>query len=878
MRKDDAIGKLSATLEAPPSGGASPSGSEPGATRFVAGALVGGRYELVEQLGRGAHGAVFRANDRHADTQVALKILTDLRDDYLALLRRELSAARRITHRGVVRMFDLVEIDGGWALSMELVEGRSLDAEIAEGRASPVRLARLAELLAEALAAAHDAGVVHRDLKPQNILVRADGAPVITDFGVSRVTGSALATTAGPTRSTGADVKLTVEGSLLGTPLYMAPEQLDGQTAVGPAVDVYAYGLILFEAATGLIPHDAETLGELHARRLTEAAPSLAAERPDLPPELCAVIQRCLATDPLERFSDGGAISVMLHPPSPRARAERRSLRLWPLGALVSVVGLGVAAWAALRQPAIPQVQSAAPPPSSSESSSAPPMNLALTNARRVTFGPLCEEYPTFFPDGTRLVFDLTEGVKSHLVELDLETGTQKRLTTSPLWDFGATVSPDGTQVVFMRMSGKATVAALLDVATGAVKELEPTELRPTFSTDGRAVWLGPRAKARRIDVATGNVTRELTAPDHTTVSRVLDLDQDRMIGLLRSGVDLTQGEVGVFDARSGEWTRSGPTSYTDVLTRAPDGRRFFFTSTESRLGVWAGAFSDMPRPAALSRLRTGFDISRDGKRAAWSTCGGALSLVAIEDGRFRPIIEGTKEWSDPDATYLEDGRMVQLSDRQEDTSALWITPPTGGPASPLSLGGVIIRELSSQGTRVVAATNEGLRLLDLAKVGAPVVLTASGEDRGPTFDRNGDVVFYRTDETMYRVSRSGGEARRIDAEGHAPTASSHEDLLVFVAKDERSLLASGARGVHPFGQGLPSGTYFQPEFSPDGTKLAVILDKTQLLVLNVKTQRVERTIKLERGSLVRPVFTPGGVLHAVGADWIGDVWVAELE
>ena len=130
-------------------------------------------------------------------------------------------------------------------------------------------------------------------------------------------------------------------------------------------------------------------------------------------------------------------------------------------------------------------------------------MNLALTNARRVTFGPLCEEYPTFFPDGTRLVFDLTEGVKSHLVELDLETGTQKRLTTSPLWDFGATVSPDGTQVVFMRMSGKATVAALLDVATGAVKELEPTELRPTFSTDGRAVWLGPRAKARRIDVST---------------------------------------------------------------------------------------------------------------------------------------------------------------------------------------------------------------------------------------------------------------------------------------------------------------------------------------------------------------------------------------
>jgi tetratricopeptide (TPR) repeat protein len=295
----------------------------PDAGQAEVGGVLGDRYELLAELGRGAEGVVFRARDRKADTIVALKLL-GASGARLDRFRRELQLARMVTHPGVVRIYDLVEIAGGFALSMELVDGESLETRLA--REPPLTAAEVTELardLAGSLAAAHAAGVTHRDLKPANILLRAGTKrAVVTDFGVSRLS-EALSVPASSGASPAAP-HLTREGALVGTPLYMAPEQLRGSTRVGPSADVYAFGLIVFESATRTRPHVGNSVAELLALRDAATTPKLARVRPDLDPRLCAAVDRCLSPDKAARFEDGRALS--------QALAPRESLwkRAWP--------------------------------------------------------------------------------------------------------------------------------------------------------------------------------------------------------------------------------------------------------------------------------------------------------------------------------------------------------------------------------------------------------------------------------------------------------------------------------------------------------------------------------------------------------------------
>ncbi len=276
---------------------------------------IGARYEFLEELGRGAFGIVYRARDRTADEEVAIKVLDPGAASSPVLLRRvhrELKAARRVTHPGVVRIHDLIDLGDRLALSMELVRGQTLQARIDQaGRLDASALIALAKDLARGLAAAHRVGVIHRDLKPANIILRAsDGRAVITDFGISRL-GAEESEDARRSRSPEKDPARTQEGALAGTPLYMAPEQLAGGE-VGKAADVYSLGAVLFQSATGRAPHAARTVGELRERKLSEAASPLQGERPELPAPFCSLVDRCLARDVAARPSSGVELKAAL--------------------------------------------------------------------------------------------------------------------------------------------------------------------------------------------------------------------------------------------------------------------------------------------------------------------------------------------------------------------------------------------------------------------------------------------------------------------------------------------------------------------------------------------------------------------------------------
>lgn len=236
---------------------------------------------MGEEIARGAYGIVHRAADLHLRRDVALKTLRHRDDDPAAVERfeREARIAARLDHPGIVRVFGAGVDDGRPWIAFELVEGPPL-----RGPRPVDEARRILARVAEAVAHAHARGVVHRDLKPANILLGADG-PVVADFGIARAPD---------------EPRLTETGELLGTPAYMAPEQLRGEAGrVGPPADVWALGVILFELVTGRLPHDGGSFMELSARVLNDPAP----EAPGLDPALRVLLARCLAKFPEERPS-----------------------------------------------------------------------------------------------------------------------------------------------------------------------------------------------------------------------------------------------------------------------------------------------------------------------------------------------------------------------------------------------------------------------------------------------------------------------------------------------------------------------------------------------------------------------------------------------
>ncbi len=275
------------------------------------GALFAGRYRIEALLGRGGMGAVYRALDTLVGDLVALKTL-DLggapSDATVERFRREVRLARRITHPNVARTHDLGEAEGRHFLTMELIEGADLQSLLArEGRLHPSRALRIGLAIAEGLAAAHAAGVVHRDLKPANVLVERGGRVVLTDFGIARAEFDERAAhrTAGT----------------VGTPLYMAPEQLRGE-ATDARTDVYALGLVLFELLAGAEPFVGTTPIATALARLERPAPDLRTLAP-VDADLAALVAACLARAPEERPDDAAAVAARLRvhaigiPPTP---------------------------------------------------------------------------------------------------------------------------------------------------------------------------------------------------------------------------------------------------------------------------------------------------------------------------------------------------------------------------------------------------------------------------------------------------------------------------------------------------------------------------------------------------------------------------------
>ena len=255
------------------------------------GDVIAERYELLDVVGTGGMSSVYKAHDRLLERNVALKVLHPHfgdDDEYVERFRREARAVAQLSHPNIVTVIDRGEADGHQFIVFEYIDGENLKELV--GRTGPLPVRRAVELalaVADGLAFAHQHGLVHRDVKPQNVLINGDGEVKVTDFGIAR--------------SLDVEHGMTQTGTVLGTSNYLSPEQARGQP-VTPATDVYSLGIVLYELLTAEVPFPGENFVAVAMKHVNELPPDILERRPDVPMRMAAALERALEKDPAHRF------------------------------------------------------------------------------------------------------------------------------------------------------------------------------------------------------------------------------------------------------------------------------------------------------------------------------------------------------------------------------------------------------------------------------------------------------------------------------------------------------------------------------------------------------------------------------------------------
>ena len=379
-----------------------------------------GPYEIVAPLGAGGMGEVYRARDTRLERTVAIKVLPSHLNDNSELKQRFEREARTISglsHPHICSLYDIGQQDGIDFLVLEYLEGETLEQRLARGALPGDQVLRIGLQIADALDKAHRNGVVHRDLKPGNVMLTKSGAKLL-DFGLAK-SSEASPVAAALTELTAANRKLTTEGSLVGTFQYMAPEQLEGKEA-DSRTDIFAFGELLYEMATGRPAFQAKTKASLIAAILSTEPPPISAVQPMSPPALDRLVRTCLAKDPEERLQSARDLKLQLEwiadagsqagVPAPVVRKRhRREWGLMALAALSVLVAMAMG-WTLLRQPQPLVMRTYVTPPEN--------MNFFMAGSGS---GPVAVS-----PDGRRLVFAA------------MEANGKSLLWVRPLDSFGA--------------------------------------------------------------------------------------------------------------------------------------------------------------------------------------------------------------------------------------------------------------------------------------------------------------------------------------------------------------------------------------------------------------------------------------------------------
>ena len=663
------------------------------------------RYTVEHELGRGGMGTVYRAIDLRHDRPVALKLLHDVSSAVLGAerFRREIATAARLQHPHILPVFDSGEAAGRLWYTMPLVAGETLRDRLAREPQMPLdESVRIVRALAAALGHAHAQGVVHRDVKPENVLLGdGEGHVLLADFGIART----LETGPGAGRGT----TLTGAGVSLGTPAYMSPEQAAGSPDVDGRTDLYSLGAVLYEMLAGGPLYTGPNAQALMARHALDPIPSLRVVRPGVPAAVERAIHHALAKVPADRvptaaaFADALAAAVraadaaepaMASPGGSRSRRRARAAALGLAGGLA----VAAAAWGAWRW-------------SGAGPDSITPLSLAA--GRQLTFSGAASAH-ALSPDGRQLLYVLTgcddrTGACEHTLTVqDIASGQsapllRAELVTHPGW------SPDGATVVASVRSGGQEGTYLLSRLGGTPRRVGPRG-HAQFSADGETLTVvGMRAREGRF--ATFRFRAASGAPIDSgslalpfTTLNSFQLSPGRR-WLVVSGFDASGGDV-LLATPDGRVTDSVPLWPQGRVRWAPGGDALYavmgsigVTSWMVRIGVDArrGRFTGrVDTLFGVSRTGYGhFDLSADGRMLAYT--GGTTTTTAwtldLADSAGAPRRLAASSSALGSVALSADGALVAYMATDEVGENLYVRPFAGGAAR------AVTREPATAGT-----------------------------------------------------------------------------------------------------------------------------------------------------------------------------------
>lgn len=644
----------------------------PGADQMDA--VYVGKYRILREVGRGGMGIVYGALDEALGREVALKspLADDASDSDRRRILQEARAASRVSHPHVVPVYEVFEEAGRPWLAMEFINGPTLRETLAKGRLPIEELLVMGEQMADALAAAHGRGVLHRDVKPGNIMMAARGDARLTDFGLARPMP-------GPASPTTQQSVSQLQHDIAGTLGYISPEQILGR-ALEPSSDIFSLGAVLYEAATGRRAFTGATSGELFDATLHTTPPAMGELAREAPGELQRIVFKALAKRPDERYQSAKDLSADLRTLRRRLESQHHTapvpavVRAWPwrpIAAAVIVIAGAAVAWRWL------------------ESRRAEP--IVLGSPQQLTAGSGWQAEPAIAPDGSLVAYTSNESGNADIWLLDMRGGTAARLTDDPKADRSPDWFPDASALAFVSdRRGRPSVWKVSRLGGPASLVIENAE-DPAVSPDGLTLAF---------------VRQDASGFFRVFVAPVLSPDQARSV---------TTQQTGLWDHRKPSWSPDGRTiayhasrdlwavSSTGADARrlttadaadhepswSPDGKFVYFSSNrEGTRALWRVASSGQT-PAV--RLTGGQgperqpSLSRDGMRLVYSTFVDDWDLV-IRD------LDSGREWRfggerlEESPVFSPDGRSVAfVSDRWIGHYDLWLQPidvngPTGGP------------------------------------------------------------------------------------------------------------------------------------------------------------------------------------------------------
>jgi serine/threonine protein kinase len=777
-------------------------------------------YEILEKLGEGGMGVVYKARDTHLDRFVAIKVLSANAVSNPERKRRfvqEAKSASALNHPNIITVYDISNEGDIAFIAMEYVEGKTLDQLM--GRRS-LRLSdtlKYAVQITDALATAHAAGIVHRDIKPANIMVTEKGLIKVLDFGLAKLTerglseGNETAATAtvGMTQSPN-----TEEGTIVGTVAYMSPEQAQGK-AIDARSDIFSFGAVLYEMTTGRRAFSSDTKMSILAAILNKEPKPAHEIAPDLPREVERVIDLCLRKEPARRFqhmedlrvalaalqeeSDSGKLEVAAPTHSSR---WRRRLAV----AAVVAVALGVGwAWISFRR-------------------SSAPIAPALKVVPLTTY-PGSERHPSFSPDGNQVAFSWN-GEKQDNFDIYVKLvsgGTPLRLTTNPAPDTAPSWSPDGLQIAFIRNAGAGGAIYLTSPLGGSERKL--TDAKGPFLAwvpDGKSLVMEDRIAGQEasslfvVPVATGE--KRLIPPpgdaayfgDNFGNGHSFDVSPDGTS--LAFARRLSAGISELYTSPMSKWAPRRITMDNALiagLAWTADGREVVFSSTRrGARGLWRipADARQGTEPGLLSAA------GNDASFPAISRAGPAKPARLVYERRVLnaniwraetsgrgsspiQIIASTGVQASPQLS--PDGKRIVFSSDRAGNQEIWMSDGAGSNAVQLtSLGTYCGSPRWAPDSQHIAFDGRAAGKADIYVVsvdgGAPRRLTIdTSENARPSWSRDGKWIYFRSDRSgsrqIWKMPALGGSAVQITRRGGFEGFESSDGKVLYYVKSGTS-------------------------------------------------------------------------------------------